>query len=847
MDDRTLPEDPPVGPGYFPRRGGAAGDVPEIDSQATAAVRAELERNEALIEAVLRGGGTDPRIAERVRRHLSGEPDPLGAGAAGAIVVGLTDRGNGPVLVDAWLSEHGLAFAACAFVEQHAVIVEKAAPPRWIRPLAEAPANPRHWVDDAAARRLRQLLAAATEQEHRAAVARLDGHRRDPLRRALVSFLVPDRTDWVAECCAEDAGVQADTVHWLLMCSVGSAEHLDLLGARAALRPDEAVLPVMSTLIEGVGAAAAPLLGDVIAETKTPWQVMQVLAGMPSDEALRILLTHARDERAYAQAVRAIERFPVRAVPVLARLARTRPVVAELLGRHLRSHPELAGAVVAVLPEADRRTAERLGPPSPRPEKPVPWTAPELKAVEWVDVARLPQILLKGREYALPADATGQFVAMLAEGHPDIETVAQMCDPGSLAEFAWAVFETREFRTLPRPSAGWIHEAIGRFGDDTTARRLAPIVADWPKSKRHREAQVALRVFSEIGTDVALRQLDRLARKARFGGLRDAARRELDRAARERGLTAEQLADRLVPDLDLDADGTLVLDYGPRRFTVGFDERLAPYVTDTGGKRRASLPKPAATDDPETAHAAYERFKQLKKDVRAIAADQVARLERAMVDGRSWTAAEFQALLAGHPLVRHVARRLVWATGEGVTFRLDDDRTLSDVRDDAFTLPATARVTIAHPALLPLDAWSEIFADYEILQPFPQIGRTVHALTGDERKGSRLARFEGRTVPLGRVLQLDRRGWGRHRPSDGPEQVWVSRPVADGLHVVVTLSPGIAVDPEERVPEQRLTDVWINDRPAGFRDRVGAHTFDEIDATTASEILADLIGLTEGT
>ena len=50
------------------------------------------------------------------------------------------------------------------------------------------------------------------------------------------------------------------------------------------------------------------------------------------------------------------------------------------------------------------------------------------------------------------------------------------------------------------------------------------------------------------------------------------------------GLTAEQLADRLVPDFGLDADGSMVLDYGPRRFVVGFDEQLKPYVADEAGK-----------------------------------------------------------------------------------------------------------------------------------------------------------------------------------------------------------------------------------------------------------------------
>ena len=44
--------------------------------------------------------------------------------------------------------------------------------------------------------------------------------------------------------------------------------------------------------------------------------------------------------------------------------------------------------------------------------------------------------------------------------------------------------------------------------------------------------------------------------------------------AEQRDLTPEELADRLVPDLGLDADGSLTLDFGPRAFRVGFDGSL---------------------------------------------------------------------------------------------------------------------------------------------------------------------------------------------------------------------------------------------------------------------------------
>jgi hypothetical protein len=78
-----------------------------------------------------------------------------------------------------------------------------------------------------------------------------------------------------------------------------------------------------------------------------------------------------------------------------------------------------------------------------------------------------------------------------------------------------------------------------------------------------------------------------------------------------------------------------------------------------------------------------------------------------------------------------------------------EDRTFADIDDDELVSPDDARIGTALPLSLgdSLAAWSEIFADYEIMLPFPQLGRDVHRLTEEERKAVRLARFEGLTAP----------------------------------------------------------------------------------------------------
>ncbi|WP_119728469.1 DUF4132 domain-containing protein [Thermomonospora amylolytica] len=475
--------------------------------------------------------------------------------------------------------------------------------------------------------------------------------------------------------------------------------------------------------------------------------------------------------------------------------------------------------------------------PDPLPEIPEAFT-PE----------RLPQVLLRGRELALPAAATRHLITMLLitedpdEPYAGLPRVEEALDPDSLAEFAWALYlADRHDRRWASPG---VQYAVTNWGNDETADRLADRVIGWSKAYVwDRGGTGALRLFSRLGTDSALRHLHRLATKAEDRArIRPWAQGGLNRAAEARGLTAEQLADRLVPDLGLDADGTLVLDYGPRRFTVGFDEQLKPYVTDENGRHRKTLPKPGVRDDATLAPAAHQRFADLRKEVKEIAADRLGRLEQAMVAGRSWTAGEFRSIFVGHPLLWHLARRLVWAAtvdGRTTAFRVAEDRTLADVGDAAFTLPEDARVTLPHPVTLGEDAvraWTEVFADYEILQPFPQLARPTFALAEEERGAGRLERFEGRTVHFGRILGLTRRGWELGDKETGGFRRQVTRTTPDERHVVVFIEPGIRVVSPDEYAEQRIGHVLLwTGRWSGRQ-----HPFGELDPVTVSEILADL-------
>ncbi|WP_394620702.1 DUF4132 domain-containing protein [Lentzea sp. JNUCC 0626] len=518
---------------------------------------------------------------------------------------------------------------------------------------------------------------------------------------------------------------------------------------------------------------------------------------------------------------------------------------AEFALRHL--HLEIGVDVVALAhsPEAGAalQTLIEVDPLDVLPAK-----LPAIGA--WADVAPLPQVLLADGSGALSAAATRNLLTTAALSkqdavYPGLPLAVEGCDRTSLAEFGWALFGRWLDVSAPAKDS-WVLAALGWFGDDETVRRLAPLIRLWPGEAQHARAVAALDVLAQIGSESALTALNSIAERVKFKGLKTKAQEKVTDIAAALGLSRDQLSDRLVPRFGLDDAATLVIDYGPRQFTVGFDEQLKPYVQDPDGKRRKDLPKPGAKDDQDLAPQEHKRFATLKKDVRSISADQIHRLERSMVDQRTWTAEEFHTVLAGHPLLSHLARRLVWITDTGKSFRLAEDTTLADEHDDEYTLPQTATVRLAHPVHLAssLEAWGQLFADYELLQPFPQLGRATHSFApGDVIP--QLDKYLNRDVPVGKVLGLTKRGWQRCQPQDNGTEPWMTRPLPSGGALVATLEPGITVGMIDMDPEQKFSELWFDATGEGAwgAPREGTPSTFEVNEVTASELLAELESL----
>lgn len=464
---------------------------------------------------------------------------------------------------------------------------------------------------------------------------------------------------------------------------------------------------------------------------------------------------------------------------------------------------------------------------------------------------------------ALSDDTMNAIAEMLVfspadEPYAGIALLRDACDAGSLAAFAWDLFSI----WLTEGAVGkenWALRALGWLGDDETARRLTPIIRKWPGEAAHARAVQGLDVLAMIGSDVALMHLNGIAEKLKFKGLQEKAREKIAALAEARDLSPEELADRLVPDFDLDERGGLDLEFGPRRFRVGFDEFLKPWVKDENGTRLKDLPKPNKSDDPELSAAAASRWSTLKKDVRTVASLQIARLEGLLATGRRIPPAVFDTFFVQHPLIRNLSQRLVWgvyddrapASRPHTLFRVTEDLSCADANDDPleidFSDTATHLIGLVHPLQIAAEAreaWGNLFGDYEIAQPFAQLGRDAHALNADELDVLELTRFAGIEVDSKRLRGFATGSWRLGSPQDGGGIWWIQRKVqfADGRQgwALLDFSDGLIVGGMEYEDStQTLGKVTLDDNDWRWNQKQ-QHKFAELDPVTASEILRDL-------
>ncbi|MEU4625094.1 DUF4132 domain-containing protein [Actinoplanes sp. NPDC023801] len=482
----------------------------------------------------------------------------------------------------------------------------------------------------------------------------------------------------------------------------------------------------------------------------------------------------------------------------------------------------------------------------------VPRAARPAKTPEWAWSSGLPEVRLTGGG-SLPADDVDRLLSALSRSRladppepppgdpappgqgvpiavesssaaqplvepldPATRALLAACEPASAAELGRALLEGWLSDGMPAAQA-WVLLAQAHIGDDATMDRLAPMVRSWPAKSRFARAIDGYAVLATVASDTSLRHLLAIEENMSGGPTNDRALDYLAQGAARRGLTVTEAADRLATTHGLDTGVTV--DYGSRVFTVVTDEHLTAQVRTADGRILARPPKPGVKDtDPD----AYQRFLQLKKDLRATATAQAARMEREMLTRRLRPARHLAEVVLPHPILGPIARRLLWGvynTDNRLVraLRIAEDGSLADIDDAAVTVGGDTPLGIVHPADLGTDlaAWAQTVADYEIVEPFPQMTRPAVTLTEAQRAATSLAGFG--PVKTERVVDLLERGWrGDSNSSIRGLHTRLSCQLTGGLDLVISVEPGVAMRASYTPSaEQRITEIWIDDSWSG--------------------------------
>jgi hypothetical protein len=292
---------------------------------------------------------------------------------------------------------------------------------------------------------------------------------------------------------------------------------------------------------------------------------------------------------------------------------------------------------------------------------------------------------------------------------------------------------------------------------------------------RVHQCKALIAVLSWIDHPSAIQVLLSVAARFRTASLRKEAEVHVNEVAERKGWTLDELADRTIPTAGFDEKREMVIDYGTRKFLAKVDNDLEIGLTSEEGKAIKALPDPRQDEDAEKIKTLKKEFSAAKKELQGVVKLQRERLYEAMCTQRTWSFADWNTLLASHPIVGSYCQRLIWAVREQEritrTFRPLGDGTFTDASDEPVELKADERICLAHQCLLPreaAEAWQQHFADYEIQPLFQQLGQVTYSLAETDRQNTQVTAFKGHMLEAFKLRGiLTKRGYTRGQAQDG--------------------------------------------------------------------------------
>lgn len=410
----------------------------------------------------------------------------------------------------------------------------------------------------------------------------------------------------------------------------------------------------------------------------------------------------------------------------------------------------------------------------------------------------------------------------------------------------------------------WVLYAAAIHGGAAVVEKLQQQIKEWPQCARGAIACEAVYALSLNPSPQALLAVDKIARNFRFQQVRAAANEALSFAAEQLGISRMELEDRIVPDFGFNEYGERYFDYGSRAFLAAltpemelavFELEGAPGKAARRGKKLKTLPAPGKRDDAGKAAAAYEEFRQLKKQLRATVSVQKQRMEYALWSAREWSGDAWMQLFVKNPVMHSFATGLVWGVYENgelaQSFRYMGDGSFQTVDEEEYGLPENSRIALVHPLDLTETknmAWQQLLAEYEITPPLEQLTRTMYRVTQTETGQKELARFGDWIVnDISLSSELTRLGWYRGPVEDaGFFHTWYREEADMGIGVELDFSGSYVEGEDEDVMVYcaRFYQVEKDKKTEhgyGRRDEEQFYALQEVPKRYFSEIVRQLV------
>jgi Domain of unknown function (DUF4132) len=253
----------------------------------------------------------------------------------------------------------------------------------------------------------------------------------------------------------------------------------------------------------------------------------------------------------------------------------------------------------------------------------------------------------------------------------------------------------------------------------------------------HRVGNACVNVLAQAPGLSAIGQLVRLRMRLKYNVPKQLVEKALNAAAERQGLSRDDLEEIATPDFGLSVPGTLtrkVGDSSAKLSIVGATAVDIEWQSSTG-KLSRTIPAALKRDHP----AAIKELRQLTKNIEQMLTAQRLRLEKMYISDRRLAYQQWLERYLNHPLLAHLARRLIWrfeSAGGAVTGIWSANQLVS-WSNDPLALSSDTSVHLWHPLHDPdvqtALSWRCWLEDHQVTQPFKQAHREVYILTDAER------------------------------------------------------------------------------------------------------------------